>query len=48
MHRVAPSSCAQAHELPHRAICLSNRVPMIAGTGQIRIRKRNPTVRLSP
>src|SRR6266566_3865322 len=35
-------------QLLYRAIRLANRVPMIAGPGEIRIRKRNPPVRTIP
>lgn len=36
------------NQLLHRPIRLANRIPMIARTREIRIRKRNPSVRLIP
>jgi hypothetical protein len=35
----------RAEKLLHGPIRLPNRIPMIAGAGEVGIRKRNPTVR---
>src|SRR5437762_139871 len=44
----SPSSCLRNRELLHRAIRFTNRVPMVAGPGKVRIRKRDPAVRPIP
>ena len=42
------NSWLRAGELLHRAIGFTDGIPVIAGPGEIRIRKRNPTVGLVP